>query len=151
MTAAALNRALGRAEADSPFLRTLIARHEGLTGQLSSGDIQGALLVARAIDPEMPVATALRLAKARLALVVAIGDLAGVLSLEDVMAELSAFADIALDHAIRAAIESLTPGEESRGFAAIALGKHGSQELNYSSDIDLVFVSDVDSQAGPGD
>ena len=142
MTASALSQALGRAEVDSPFLRTLMSRFEGLTNQLSSGDFQGALLAARVIDAELPVATGLRHAKARLALALAIGDLAGVLSLEEVTAELSVFADIALDHAIRDAIESLTPGEEPQGFAAIALGKHGSRELNYSSDIDPILIFD---------
>ncbi len=32
------------------------------------------------------------------------------------------------------------------GFAVLALGKLGGEELNYSSDIDLVFVSAVDSE-----
>ena len=145
MTAAALKGALDRAAADSPFLRRLMSNHEGLANQLASGGLPEALQAARLIDTERPVATALRLAKARLALVVAIGDLAGLLSLEDVTAELSAFADTALDHAIRDAIESLTPGEEPRGFAAIALGKHGSQELNYSSDIDPILVFDPET------
>lgn len=142
MTALALSQALGRADADSPFLRTLMSRFEGLTSQLSSGDMRGALLAAREFDAGLPVATALRKAKARLALVVAIGDLAGLLNLDEVTAELSAFADLALDHAIREAIEFLTPGEEPRGFAAIALGKHGSRELNYSSDIDPILIFD---------
>ncbi|MFM9935605.1 MAG: glutamine-synthetase adenylyltransferase, partial [Novosphingobium sp.] len=145
MTAAALSQALGRAEADSPFLRTLMARHAGLASQLASGDMRGALLVARTIEADVPVATALRQAKARLALVVAIGDLAGVLSLESVVAELSAFADIALDHAIRDAVEALTPGAAPCGFAAIALGKHGSRELNYSSDIDPILIFDPET------
>ena len=35
-----------------------------------------------------------------------------------------------------------TPGAEPRGFAAIALGKQGSRELNYSSDIDPILLFD---------
>jgi glutamate-ammonia-ligase adenylyltransferase len=142
MTAAALNRALARAEADSPFLRKLIARHDDLAAQLAGGDLPSALNAAKTIDADLPISTALRLAKARLALTLAIGDLAGALRFETVVAELSAFADVALDHAIRDAIEALMPGAEPQGFAAIALGKHGSGELNYSSDIDPILIFD---------
>jgi glutamate-ammonia-ligase adenylyltransferase len=145
MTASALRGALARADADSPFLRKLIARHEDLSSLLAAGKLDSALAVARAINADIPVETALRLAKARLALTVAIGDLAGRLSLGQVVAELSAFADAALDHAVRAAIEALTPGAEPCGFAAIALGKHGSRELNYSSDIDPILVFDPET------
>lgn len=42
-------------------------------------------------------------------------------------------------------IETLTPGAEPRGFAAIALGKHGSRELNYSSDIDPILIFDPET------
>jgi glutamate-ammonia-ligase adenylyltransferase len=60
------------------------------------------------------------------------------------MAELSGFADSALDRAIAAAIARRVPDAEPAGFAAIALGKHGAEELNYSSDIDplLLFTPD---------
>ena len=145
MTAAALNGALARAEAHSPFLRKLITRHADLADLLGAGDMAGALAAARIIDVNMPVPTALRIAKARLALTLAIGDLADILPLEDVVGELSAFADLALDHAIRESIETLTPGAEPRGFAAIALGKHGSRELNYSSDIDPILIFDPET------
>jgi [glutamine synthetase] adenylyltransferase / [glutamine synthetase]-adenylyl-L-tyrosine phosphorylase len=95
-----------------------------------------------ALDPTLPVPTALRQAKARLALRVGLGDLAGMLNLDQVTHALSDFADEALDHALRAAFASVVPGEEPRGFAIIALGKHGSRELNYSSDIDPILIFD---------
>jgi glutamate-ammonia-ligase adenylyltransferase len=72
----------------------------------------------------------------------AIGDLAGALSLEQVVEALSDFADRALEQAVAAAIRERTPGSEPRGFAVVALGKHGSRELNYSSDVDLLFLFD---------
>lgn len=145
MSAAALKDALARAEAHAPYLRKLIARHEDVAALLDGGDIEAALSAARTIDPDRPAGAALRAAKARLALALAIGDLAGALSLERVTAELSDFADLSLDRAIAAAIDALTPDEPSRGFAAIALGKHGSRELNYSSDIDPILIFDPDS------
>ncbi|XHS03141.1 hypothetical protein ACFB49_47650 [Sphingomonas sp. DBB INV C78] len=61
------------------------------------------------------------------------------------MTTLSDFADSALDRAVAAAIEERTPGEEPRGFAVLALGKHGSRELNYSSDIDPILIFDPET------
>lgn len=145
MTAEALGGALARAEAHSPYLRKLIARYPDLADRLGAGDMDGALAAARFVDAEMPIPTALRIAKARLALALAIGDLAQVLPLETVTGELSAFADLALDHAIRDAIETITPGAQPKGFAAIALGKHGGRELNYSSDIDPILIFDPET------
>ena len=84
----------------------------------------------------------LRLERRRLALRVAIGDLAGREDLTAVTLALSDFADRALDIAIRAAIVERTPDAEPRGFTAIALGKQGSRELNYSSDIDPILLFD---------
>src|SRR3546814_11735185 len=37
------------------------------------------------------------------------------------------------------------PDAEPRVFAVIVLGKHGSRELNYSSDIDPIFLFDPDT------
>ena len=120
-----------------------MTRFPHVTDMLARGDLAGALADhLGAYDPSEPVAGALRRAKGRLALAVAIGDLAGVLSLEDVVQHLSNFADFALDRAITAALLSHMPDAEPRGFTAIALGKHGSHELNYSSDIDPILLFD---------
>jgi glutamate-ammonia-ligase adenylyltransferase len=59
---------------------------------------------------------------------------------------LSALADRALDAAISDAIQRRTPDAvpdgQAHGFIALALGKHGAQELNYSSDIDPILLYD---------
>ena len=83
----------------------------------------------------------------RLALALALGvaDLAGAMSLEVLTAELSLFADRALDAAINDAILRRAPDADPQGFVAIALGKHGGEELNYSSDIDPIFLYDPDT------
>ncbi|HSG34619.1 MAG TPA: bifunctional [glutamate--ammonia ligase]-adenylyl-L-tyrosine phosphorylase/[glutamate--ammonia-ligase] adenylyltransferase [Sphingomonadaceae bacterium] len=70
------------------------------------------------------------------------GDLAGEFSLRLVFDELSALADRALDAAIGDAIRKRVPDAQSAGFTALALGKHGAQELNYSSDIDPILLYD---------
>ncbi len=138
-----LNAALERADRHSPHLRMLMTRFPLVTDMIAAGDLTGALADHLGdFDPSEPVARGLRHAKGRLALTVAIGDLAGLLSLEDVVQHLSAFADFALDRAIASALLSHMPDAEPRGFTAIALGKHGSHELNYSSDIDPILLFD---------
>ncbi len=76
------------------------------------------------------------------ALALAIGDLAGLLTLEQVTSELSHLADRVIERAIAAAIAERYPDSPVNGFAAIAVGKLGSFELNYSSDVDLLFLFD---------
>ena len=135
---AALADAIDRARAHSPFLSLLLDREPAIAGRAAQGRVD---LAPRA-DPDQPVARRLRLERRALALGVALGDLAGLLDLTGVTRALSDFADRALDTAIAAAIAERTPGEPPRGFVAIALGKQGSRELNYSSDIDPIFLFD---------
>ena len=84
----------------------------------------------------------LRRRRQALALAVALGDLAGELTLERVTRLLSDFADQAIAAALRQAIDERAPGAPLEGFAVIALGKLGSVELNYSSDVDLSLLFD---------
>ncbi len=78
-----------------------------------------------------------------------IRDVLGLGTLSDVTEELSNLADAILDLSYRrvraslAAIhgEPLVNGEPAE-FSVIALGKLGGRELNYSSDIDLMFIYD---------
>ena len=72
----------------------------------------------------------------------AVGDLAGAFPLTHVVGELTAFADRALDRAIRTAIAERTGTDTADGFIALALGKQGAGELNYSSDIDPILLFD---------
>jgi glutamate-ammonia-ligase adenylyltransferase len=130
--------ALDRAIRCSPFLALIASREPGVV----AGAMAGRLDLSPAIDPDLPVATALRRRRRALALSVALGDLSGRFDLSAVTAALTGFADAALDTAIRTAIAERYPGEEPRGFVAIALGKQGSFELNYSSDIDPILLFD---------
>ena len=79
----------------------------------------------------------LRLEKRRRLLALAGRDVAGEVSLETVGAHLSAQADGCL----RVALEHL----DDASMAVVAMGKLGGYELNYSSDIDLMFVIADDS------
>lgn len=137
--------AIERANEHAPFLRGLLERCPDLRDLLLAGKVEAALAAVSNIPEDLTTASALRVERARLALMLAIGDLAGLLAVEDVMESLSDFADRALDRAVAAAIAERTPGDEPRGFAVIALGKHGSRELNYSSDIDPILLFDPET------
>lgn len=138
---AAIANALERAQANAPFLANLIER-EGETVAGLCPAMRDPLAAARIGDTELPVARRLRIERRRLALITAIGDLAGALDFRATTQALSDFADYALDSAIRTAIAERAPGADATGFTAIALGKQGSRELNYSSDIDPILLFD---------
>jgi len=73
-------------------------------------------------------------------------------TLVEITEELSNLADTVLEHALRISRQNLdnlfgqpqTTDEKGRmartSFCVVALGKHGSCELNYASDIDLMFL-----------
>ncbi|HEX6605200.1 MAG TPA: bifunctional [glutamate--ammonia ligase]-adenylyl-L-tyrosine phosphorylase/[glutamate--ammonia-ligase] adenylyltransferase [Sphingomicrobium sp.] len=84
----------------------------------------------------------LRRERRGVALAVALGDLAGELSFEQATGLLSDFADRAIDDTVHAALAERVPGAPAEGFSVIALGKLGSRELNYSSDVDLMLLFD---------
>lgn len=134
-----LAEAAARARAYAPFLAMLLDREPDLAAELQADRLA---LDLDAVAPDAPVGVRLRRQRRRLALALAIGDLAGALDLSAVTGALTAFADHALDAAIAAAISERTPDAPFQGFAAIALGKQGSRELNYSSDIDPILIYD---------
>jgi glutamate-ammonia-ligase adenylyltransferase len=128
-----------RAAEHSPFLRdSLAARPEIADAFRKLGAAAAAELALEASGEGL--AAALRRRRQGLALTVALGDLAGELSLEQVTRLLSDFADSAIDQAVRAAIAERVPDADPQGFAVIAMGKLGSRELNYSSDVDLLLL-----------
>ncbi|MEO8175233.1 MAG: bifunctional [glutamate--ammonia ligase]-adenylyl-L-tyrosine phosphorylase/[glutamate--ammonia-ligase] adenylyltransferase [Sphingomicrobium sp.] len=135
------NGAVNRARDYSPFLReALEARPELAQIFLEQGSNAA---ITRALEPgEAGVEVELRRARHGLALAIALGDLAGELSLEQVTRALSQFADGAIDQALAAAVRERVPGAEPVGIAVVALGKLGSGELNYSSDVDLLLLFD---------
>lgn len=134
--------ALSRARAHAPFLARALDRQPDLAALLAAGEGEAALAwaFAQAAHPDTEVA--LRRERLALAAALAVGDLAGAFPLARVVGELTAFADRALDRAIRTAIAERTGEDSADGFIALALGKQGAGELNYSSDIDPIFLYD---------
>ena len=140
--------ALDRAERHSPFLKRALERRPELVALLTQGDGAGALARAKASgEGAGDTGAALRRERLSLAAVLAVGDLAGAFSVEEVMRELSDFADRALRRAMLAAIRQRVPDADDTGFIGLALGKQGAGELNYSSDIDPILLFDPRSIA----
>ncbi|ADD44546.1 bifunctional [glutamine synthetase] adenylyltransferase/[glutamine synthetase]-adenylyl-L-tyrosine phosphorylase [Stackebrandtia nassauensis] len=86
-------------------------------------------------------AAELRAAYCRALLRITADDLTGDGELARVTGELSDLADATLTGALRIA-EAEVPGDTS--LAVIAMGKTGARELNYVSDVDVLFVAEGD-------
>lgn len=135
--------ALERARAHAPFLSLALQRRPDLAELMAAGEAEAALAAAKASgEGAGDVGVALRRERLALALVLGVGDLAGAFPVAQVMRELSDFADSALDRAMLAAVQKRTDAGAAHGFMAIALGKQGAGELNYSSDIDPILLFD---------
>ena len=133
--------ALDRAARHSPFLRELSERRPDLADCFLTSGSDATAQLALAVEADT-VETLLRRRRDGLALAVALGDLSGEMSLERVTRLLSDFADEAIDLALRTAMAERVPDAEPQGIAVIAMGKLGSFELNYSSDVDLMLLFD---------
>ena len=144
VTAKARGEAVERAKRHSPFLREAMrARPEIIDVFVADGAFAAA---AVAVESGGETAGAeLRRRRSALALAVALGDLCGELDLEQVTGLLSDFADASIERAVEVATTELLPGEQPRGLSVIALGKLGSRELNFSSDVDLLLLFDPDT------
>ena len=142
----------------SPYLKALMQREADwlrMALQHPPEPVFADLLAALDPVPVDGLAVALRQAKRRAALLVALADLGGVWSLMQVTAALTDLADRAVDLALRRLVaeeirRGKLPGaspddaQTAGGMVAIAMGKMGAGELNYSSDIDLICLFDQD-------
>ncbi|EAQ03358.1 glutamate-ammonia ligase adenylyltransferase [Pseudooceanicola batsensis HTCC2597] len=146
---------LAGAGGSSPYLLSLMQKEaDWLPDALSDPETALKAEFARLRGVERGhLPSALRQGKRRIALLIALADLGGVWPLEEVTGHLTAFADLACDLALQAALAPLVrrgklPGmdEESLatgcGMVILAMGKMGAGELNYSSDIDLISLFD---------
>ncbi len=147
----------------SPYLHGLILREADWLAAALSGPPEAALEDALRIEgaDEAGLRSALRRAKRRVALLAGLADLAGVWPLEEVTGALTRLADNATARALsfqvgREIARGKLPGQgeadiaSAGGAVALAMGKMGAFELNYSSDIDLIMLFD-DSRYAPED
>lgn len=162
---AALLAALG---GNAPYLADLALRDSAaLLAFMETGpQAHVGLLLQKLRDipldtPRAKLGQALRQIKRRVALALAVADIGGLWPLERITAALSELAELSLravvNHLLRGLHEAgqiVLPHpedpERGSGFVALALGKLGAWELNYSSDIDLVLLYDPENPAyGP--
>ena len=140
----ALNQHLGAHPVDADVLR-------GNIGRRSASELRGELLAAIGAEPDAdrPVAAPtasdeLRLAYRRELLRIAARDLTAedpLAELTDVAGELADLADGTVDAALALA-RGEVPGWECVRLGIVALGKTGGQELNYVSDVDVLYVAE---------
>ncbi len=151
---------LEAASGNSPFLARNILKESAFLSELfavgpdaSLDALAAEALRASEVGDAPSVMRRLRIAKRRIALGLALADIAGLYDLATVTGTLTRFADAAAKGALRwllaeaakrqglpqAAPEAL---EAASGLMVLAMGKHGAFELNYSSDIDLVVFYD---------
>ena len=133
-----------------PYQWTVIA-HAELT-RPDELDLRAELLRAGGANPESaePCAAlpeeaallALRIAYRGSLLGTATRDVALGASLDDVAGELADLADAALAAGLAIARSGLAPDAEPCRFAVIGMGKCGGRELNYVSDVDVIFVAE---------
>ncbi len=104
----------------------------------------------------------LRRMKAEAALLIAVADIGGVWQVMRAAHALTELADTAVGSAVRFILAdatragSLKPKDKAQpqigsGYIALAMGKMGAFELNYSSDIDLIVLYDPEAEAVPED
>ncbi len=146
----------------SPYLGGLLVRNPDFLDVLPSGGPARGSRTREDLDEDLSRfqllhagdddSSVLRRFKQREYLRIALADALGSADLPAIMRALSLLADVLLDRAVRMArvqLEARHGRPTSRddqghvqdaGFTIIALGKLGGEELNYSSDIDLIYL-----------
>jgi glutamate-ammonia-ligase adenylyltransferase len=153
---------------NAPYLADLaVAESEALIAARADPDVAFAKIMdgLAGLSPKAgraEIARELRIAKRRAALTIALADIGGAWPLARITGALSELAQAVLRAAVRHLLAGLhaqgviklpraADPEQKCGFVALALGKLGAGELNYSSDIDLVLLYDSESRVYPPD
>ncbi|HXI09924.1 MAG TPA: bifunctional [glutamate--ammonia ligase]-adenylyl-L-tyrosine phosphorylase/[glutamate--ammonia-ligase] adenylyltransferase, partial [Thermodesulfobacteriota bacterium] len=150
----------------SPFLSNILTRDPGLFHWLFSGGIfetkdyqafrEELRERASGVADFDAMARALRLYKQKEYLRIGARDLVGLSNVVEVTMELSDLAGASLDAALEFSLThhrglygtpAVTDGDgatKEAGIAVIGLGKLGGRELNFSSDIDIIYIYSTD-------
>jgi glutamate-ammonia-ligase adenylyltransferase len=141
------------ARSDPQRLVAILRRNPAETLVRLKDSLAAAVAVATASQGDAELMRGLRRAKQELALLVALADLGGAWTVEQVTEALSDHADASVSASLRflllralaaGKLEGLDAADPERGcgLVILALGKHGARELNYSSDIDVIVFYD---------
>ncbi len=152
----------------STFLSEALLRYPEWAMELATADDLDRVLtkeefserLVRFLWPDGAIPQALDLARfrRRQLLRIVLRDVLGIAALAEITEELSSLADATLDFAYQRIRDALVlrhgaPRWEDNacGFSIISLGKLGGKELNYSSDIDLMFIYSANGQTDGAD
>ena len=145
-----------------PELALQFARDRNFTKLKSKEDLMQDYARFATTDPEPWLSAQLARFKRRNYLRIVLKDVLGVSTLGETTLELSALADVILANALLYCDQELVKrygqpqyrdpqGRIVRsGFSIVSLGKLGGKELNYSSDIDLLFLYSHDGETSGG-
>jgi len=148
------SRFLGETLLQNLDLLSSLIRDENLDRSFSQEEFHEGLARLRAHLVEEDVSLALARFKRREYLRIVLRDVFKLAPLSETTAEISALADVLIEAALREAASQLRrrPGfpqpqdalgrRSTMSFSVLALGKLGGNELNYSSDVDLMFIYD---------
>jgi [glutamine synthetase] adenylyltransferase / [glutamine synthetase]-adenylyl-L-tyrosine phosphorylase len=147
-----MSEALGDFLARHPDEWEVLADAEALTVAPSVRDARDQLLRAVGAQPEDPSPVAesadeacldrLRIAYRRLLLGIAARDLSGLAGMDMVATWLADLADCVLEAALAVARAGVGEAADQCRLAVIGMGKCGARELNYVSDVDVIFVAE---------
>ncbi len=137
---------LAKLHSVSPVMRDALRSHPEWLDWLRLHFAEPALNELQPADAGTDALSGLRAFRQREYLRIAFRDIAGIASFEETVGAITSLAE----YSISSALNACRGDAPEAGFAVIAFGKLGGRELNYSSDIDLVFVcrtSDDDAEA----
>ena len=143
---------LGETLIQNPDLLPGLLREDSLGRVQSAEDFAGAFARFRSRSFEADTSLLLAHFKRREYVRIVLRDILGIATLAEITAEISALTDVLIEEALRVCESNLrarygTPQHydaENRlvptRFTVLSLGKLGGNELNYSSDVDLLYI-----------
>jgi glutamate-ammonia-ligase adenylyltransferase len=143
---------LGETLIQNPDLLQGLLREDSLGRVQSVEDFSGAFARFRSRSFETDTSLLLARFKRREYVRIVLRDILGIATLAEITAEISALTDVLIEEALRICESTLrnrygTPQHyDSEGrlvqtrFSVLSLGKLGGNELNYSSDVDLLYI-----------
>jgi glutamate-ammonia-ligase adenylyltransferase len=146
------SRFLGETLVQNPDLLQSLLRERSLDRSLSREELHEALARFRSRSFENDFALLLARFKRREYVRIMLRDVLKIAPLAETTAEISALADVLIEEALRQAGNQLQRHLEApqhldaegrlgdTPFAILSLGKLGGNELNYSSDVDLLYI-----------
>ncbi len=143
---------VGRLNDRVPYLARLISDHadfiEDIKSRSPENIISDIIVETAALNDsevEVTLMATLRAYKAKVHLLCALCDLARIWNWDVVTRHLSDFADAVMQSVLAFSAGKAGLEYTPKGIFVLALGKYGGRELNYSSDIDIIFFYDPDA------